>query len=84
MTHTHSDYMHHCLVLSLWLRIPQNVSKAASAILKDATSTGSEFLYNIFHYFEYVGGTKCLIYLEPILIPKPNLHGTNRNNSTMF
>ena len=52
--------------------IPQNVSKAASAILQDTTSTWSEFLYNIFHYFAYVCCTKCLVYPEPILIPKPN------------
>jgi len=64
--------------------IPQNVSKATSAILKDTTSTWSEFLYNIFHYFAYVSGIKCLIYPEPILIPKPNLCGAKRNNSTMF
>ena len=75
LTHTHPDYMHHCLGLFFWLRIPQNVSKAASAILQDTTSTWSEFLYNIFHYFAYVSGIKCLIYPEPILIPKPNLRG---------
>ena len=45
--------------------IPQNVNKAASAILKDTT----EFLYNRFHYFACVSGIKRLIYPEPILIP---------------
>ena len=36
------------------------------------------------YFAYYMCGIKCLIYPEPILIPKPNVCGTKRNNSTMF
>ena len=43
LTHTHPDYMYHCLGFSLWLRIPQNVRKAASAILQDTLAPDRSF-----------------------------------------
>ncbi len=59
-------------------------AKQPQLYLRTLLAPDQSFLYNRFHYFAYVSSIKCLIYPEPILIPKPNLHGTKRNNSTMF